>query len=320
MIWSMLLRLRQLCAHIFLAQDTISDLICRDDYERLRAMSADDLSDESEALLSYLQQHMASGIGAKHRPSTDDNTVLTESEVAPIDQATFDQAHGDLGGSHGLTFHFSRYLDALQNSESFSKCVERTMCVACRQPPNDPLVTSCYHIYCRQCLEDFQSSAARRGNDRHRCAECGTYYTDAKPCENILGPFEASHEASSSLQARAGSRSKSKEAKKADTNRWWSLKGEILPSAKTVAFKARVMTWLAEDPNVKIVVYSQFLPMVHILWRICQTERWEVEKYTGAMSHDSRQRALQRFANKDGNVRILLASLKAGGIGLNLTS
>lgn len=60
--------------------------------------------------------------------------------------------------------------------------------------------------------------------------------------------------------------------------------------------------------------------MLHLLGRICRTERWSYEKYTGNMSHESRDKALASFCDPNGNVRILLASLKAGGLGLNLTA
>lgn len=318
MIWSMLLRLRQLCAHPFLVQGTISDLLHRDDYERLRALSAGDLSDESESLLSYLQHHMAGRSETKQKPSADDDTILTESEVLPVGQINFDGLPGsDLGGSHGLNYRFHRYLDDLKRSESYAAMCDRTSCVACRQAPRDPLVTSCFHIYCKDCLADLQSSSARRGNDRHRCSECGTHYTDAKPCEETLTPFAPGHEASSSFETGVGNKAV---ADKKSPPSWCQMRGDILPSAKTIAFKARVMTWLAEDSEAKIVVYSQFLDMIHILSRICRTEGWKAERYTGSMSHETRQRALQRFSDKDGGIKILLASLKAGGIGLNLTS
>lgn len=96
------------------------------------------------------------------------------------------------------------------------------------------------------------------------------------------------------------------------------MKGEVLPSAKTMACKAQVLNWLQEEPDVKIIIYTQFLPIIRILAKICETESWGYCKYTGAMSHESREKAIKEFgANKD--KQILLASLKCGGLGLNLT-
>ena len=98
---------------------------------------------------------------------------------------------------------------------------------------------------------------------------------------------------------------------------WIAMKGEILPSAKTQAVKAQVLNWLEEDKTTKIVIYTQFLPMVRILGRICQTEGWDFVKYTGEMSHEARAKSIREFGGKPA-IKIMLASLRAGGEGLNL--
>jgi len=56
--------------------------------------------------------------------------------------------------------------------------------------------------------------------------------------------------------------------------------------------------------------------MTRILEKICRTEGWSCCKYTGDMSHDSREKAIEEFANSK---QILISSLKSGGLGLNLT-
>jgi SNF2 family DNA or RNA helicase len=48
-----------------------------------------------------------------------------------------------------------------------------------------------------------------------------------------------------------------------------------------IAVKSQILNWIEKDPEVKIIVYSQFIPMLNVLARICQTERWDFEKYTG---------------------------------------
>jgi hypothetical protein len=58
--------------------------------------------------------------------------------------------------------------------------------------------------------------------------------------------------------------------------------------------------------------------MIRILEKICKTEKWGCCKYTGEMSHESRARTIDEFGS-DRDKKILLASLKCGGLGLNLT-
>lgn len=58
---------------------------------------------------------------------------------------------------------------------------------------------------------------------------------------------------------------------------------------------------------------------MRILAKVCQTEGWEFVKYTGGQSHEARQKNIQEFGNPKKNIRIMLASLMCGGLGLNLT-
>lgn len=297
------------------------DLLEREDFEKLRTISSVDLSDESESLLQYLQQKMSTDAGMKRHDSKDD-MIITESETAPIDRFAFDGAHGDLGGTHGLNYDFARYLDRLRDSDAYEEICRRTRCAGCKQPPLDPMVTSCHHVYCRRCLNDIQASSSRRGREQSRCTECGIIYHEIKPCEEVIdeyAPDQDTQTGSSESASVGGLSNGHAKRKKAELENWLLMKGDVLPSSKTVALKAQVMAWIAEDPSVKVIVYSQFIPMIELLYRICRTEGWKAEKYTGRMSHDARERALASFGNPEKDVRILLASLKCGGIGLNLT-
>lgn len=164
----------------------------------------------------------------------------------------------------------------------------------------------------------MQHSFARRALDRHRCNECGTYYTDAKKCQKSLQKFSGAYDDLTG-STDGGGLSITGKGKKAKQQSWLSMHGEVLPSTKTIAVKSQILNWIGADPNVKIIVYSQFIPMLNVLGRICHTEKWGFEKYTGGMSHDSRDKAIRNFGDPTKDKRILLASLKCGGLGLNLT-
>ncbi|KAK4897656.1 hypothetical protein LTR49_027962, partial [Elasticomyces elasticus] len=90
------------------------------------------------------------------------------------------------------------------------------------------------------------------------------------------------------------------------------MKGPILPSAKTQATKAQI----AEDASVKIIIFTHLLPMIRILKKMCKTEKWSHCEYTGKMSQDSKDQSISDFSK---DKQILLASLRSGGLGLNLT-
>lgn len=165
----------------------------------------------------------------------------------------------------------------------------------------------------------MQWEAVEKDEDRAKCMECAGVYTDCKPCgeidfeelpENEDSPSETDHSQQSAKPS--GKRGKNKKAPEVQPRDWIALAGDMLPSVKTIAIKAQLLNWLEGDPKVKVIVYSQFLDMIRIMSRICDTERWGYERYHGNMTFDAREKALQEFADNP-DTRILLASLKCGG-------
>jgi hypothetical protein len=98
-----------------------------------------------------------------------------------------------------------------------------------------------------------------------------------------------------------------------------SVEGPVLRSAKTKAAEAQIESWLADDPDAKILVFTQFIGMLKVMSRICSEREWGHTLFHGGMSFDSRDHAIQKFS-KDADTKVLCASLKAGGVGLNLTA
>jgi hypothetical protein len=94
------------------------------------------------------------------------------------------------------------------------------------------------------------------------CKKCGQASGGSIPCN------EEEEEYLTSPRTQAG---KKKRAKKERVHMdredirddWLSLdtSGNVLPSAKTIAIKAQILNWIQENPKVKIIVYTQFLPM-----------------------------------------------------------
>ncbi|TKA83177.1 hypothetical protein B0A55_00717 [Friedmanniomyces simplex] len=329
-IWTLILRLRQICGHLLLVQVAVCDLLKREDFEKLNAINSnqEEGSDEGANLLLHLRHVLKHNVGVKAVQGGMQGAVVSEGETVPMDLINAAGAEESTGGKHGEAFHFKKYLTSLSKSGKWDIIKEKTRCIGCKQPPYEPFITSCWHIYCYSCIEDLQNYAAGRGKDGARCSECGEEYTSCRPCEG-LDAFDGEGSASESLadpvpgkgsgsgsgNAKAKGKGK-KRAKESEMEDWISLKGEVLPSAKTAATKAQVLNWLADDPEGKIIIFTQFLPMVEILAKICKTEGWSFCKYTGEMNHDAREKAIREFAEQK---QIMLASLRSGGLGLNLT-
>ncbi len=71
--------------------------------------------------------------------------------------------------------------------------------------------------------------------------------------------------------------------------------------------------------NHKALVFSQFLGMLALIREKLKELGVDYEYFDGSTSAIDREKAIQRFQN-DENCRVFLISLKAGGVGLNLTA
>ncbi|KAK6828443.1 P-loop containing nucleoside triphosphate hydrolase [Apiospora arundinis] len=92
----------------------------------------------------------------------------------------------------------------------------------------------------------------------------------------------------------------------------------MVPSAKTTMVKHTVLQWQADAPNDKIIIFTQFLQESMILGRMLQAERKKFVYFFGQMSSKDKSAAIAAFHELD-DVKIMIASLKCGGVALNLT-
>jgi len=69
----------------------------------------------------------------------------------------------------------------------------------------------------------------------------------------------------------------------------------------------------------KVLIFSQFLGMLGLIRKKLEEEKIKYAYFDGSTSSTDRERAIQKFQH-DEECRVFLISLKAGGIGLNLTA
>ncbi|KAF2129498.1 hypothetical protein P153DRAFT_340405 [Dothidotthia symphoricarpi CBS 119687] len=354
----MLLRLRQLTAHVLMLQFVMQDLLEREDIERIREVVNNQAADSNSrrgrtilAIRKQLDQLSASerkkgaklaadkaaqkAAEAKGRATQNNtgnaDTQSDEEEIQedpePEGEAEIDGlsqqkgGRGKSGEEFGKTFNFKPFLSSLKTGESWEKVKKKAKCYYCGKQPELPFVTSCGHLICGGlCLEQSMLEAAEDGREHAPCKACGVTPQYVHPCE----PDEDDVPEPPSRGTRTAA-AKKKEQQRVRRDRediaedWLGKLGEdVLPSAKTIAVKAQILNWIKENPGVKIIIYTQFLAMIRILAKVCEKEGWKIEQYHGKMSFGARDKAIAAFA-KDADVRIMLASLRCGGLGLNLT-
>jgi superfamily II DNA or RNA helicase len=88
-------------------------------------------------------------------------------------------------------------------------------------------------------------------------------------------------------------------------------------SAKVAAVIAELKNKTRETRDEKSVVFSQFARFLDVLERALQQHGITYTRLDGSMSRDLRGENMRRF-HQDASIKVLLATLKSGGMGLNL--
>ena len=94
---------------------------------------------------------------------------------------------------------------------------------------------------------------------------------------------------------------------------------EFKHSAKTEKLMHEIAALRREDPSIKSLVFSQWTSMLDIVQIPLQREGYKFLRLDGSLSQKAREALLSKFRS-DSSYTLLLISLKAGGVGLNLVS
>ncbi|KAJ6184963.1 hypothetical protein N7519_006264 [Penicillium mononematosum] len=208
------------------------------------------------------------------------------------------------------------------------------------------VVTSCLHVYCKGCFDELPGQDGKTDTITYVCTSCKTSieeagYSDDSPKDS---PKKGSPKKSSPKKRK---QSKPKEKGKnvfkkrpqksfkkqvllrdpsddewdepsEDEGDWISRIGDRMPSAKTTAVRDIVTSWVKDDEEVKIVIFVQFLKTVQLLQLMCEKEGWKYTVITGKVSPISRDERIEQFS-KEKDIKVMISSLRTGGVGLNLT-
>lgn len=72
------------------------------------------------------------------------------------------------------------------------------------------------------------------------------------------------------------------------------------------------------EENHKVIIFSQFTRYLDIIQKIVHEKHWKFSRIDGSQNMKKRQSEIDKF--QDGDSQVFLISLKAGGVGLNLTA
>ncbi|KAF9650357.1 hypothetical protein BDM02DRAFT_3223262 [Thelephora ganbajun] len=183
----------------------------------------------------------------------------------------------------------------------------RDECPLCLDIMETPvLIPPCMHKCCKNCAVNFLETCQEQGNDGV-CPVCSS------------GPVKEGDLLEIIIKRESDTREEE------DTPKVVIRKNDFVSSTKIDALLRNLRRIRDQDPHFRAVVFSQFTTFLDIIQTALTRESLSYTRFDGTMDLKKRQAAIKTFKDSngpDGRPRpmVLLISLKAGGVGLNLTN
>lgn len=203
-------------------------------------------------------------------------------------------------------------------------------CPICSEEPmEEQAVAGCWHSACKKCLLDYIEHQSSKG-ELPKCFNCREPINARDVFEVIRhddDEEDSAEEGANALVNAFGADSEDDEelhastqpAKKKTTSPKISLRRvNALSSAKINTLLTQLKRLRKSDPSLKTVIFSQFTSFLDLLGPALTSAGITWLRFDGSMSQKERARVLSDFANRS-KFTVLFLSLRAGGVGLNLT-
>ncbi|KAF8700630.1 hypothetical protein HU200_033975 [Digitaria exilis] len=196
--------------------------------------------------------------------------------------------------------------------------VGSAVCTLCNDTPEDAVVTICGHVFCYQCIHE------RITTDENMCP--------APNCSKTLS-LESLF-SSGALRICISGESSSAGASSSADNESPSISQSSYISSKIQAAMDILNSIISTDAltesgtmesnrsrvaPAKAIVFSQWTGMLDLLELSLNADLIQYRRLDGTMSLNSRDKAVKDF-NTDPEVRVMIMSLKAGNLGLNMVA
>ncbi|KAG8771692.1 DNA helicase rad5 [Ceratobasidium sp. 428] len=180
-------------------------------------------------------------------------------------------------------------------------------CPVCFEPVESPVVIQhCNHTGCEKCFEGFRRMCQEKQVDLV-CPVCRTPVGEDPPW----------------IQAEAADCKVEEDVNCANNiptaSQNASNKSEFRSSTKVDALLRNLRELRENDPSLRAIVFSQFTSFLDIIQKALTWDGFKSLRLDGSMSQQQRSQSLQAFKAPDPAPIIFCISLRAGGVGLNLT-
>lgn len=198
-------------------------------------------------------------------------------------------------------------------------------CPICSEEPmEEQAVLGCWHSACKKCLLEFIEHQIQKG-ELPRCFNCQEpinvrdvfevirHEEDEDDGPGALNALMEAADDEDELYNSSQPVSKTKRVARISLQRV-----NALSSAKIKTLLSQLKKLRKQEPLTKTVVFSQFTSFLDLVAPALSQAGISWLRFDGSISQKERARVLAEFASRS-KFTILLLSLRAGGVGLNLT-
>ncbi|KAG2022727.1 DNA repair protein RAD5 [Coprinopsis cinerea AmutBmut pab1-1] len=182
---------------------------------------------------------------------------------------------------------------------------EVTECPICFGEVEYPMfVPDCMHQFCKECITSHIGICEEKGQSP-TCPSCGQ------------GPLKSSDLVEIVRNKKDGNQPPNSQDPEPEIV---LRRNDFQSSTKLDALVQNLRRLRDQDPCFRAVVFSQFTSFLDLIQVVLTRERFEHYRFDGTMDVKKRGAAISDFKAPSRKPKILVVSLKAGGVGLNLTA
>ncbi|KAJ7508564.1 DNA repair protein RAD5 [Mycena galericulata] len=172
-------------------------------------------------------------------------------------------------------------------------------CPICSDVMESPmLIPECMHRLCKDCIVSHIASSEEKGQEP-RCPSCSRGPIKESDLIEVFRPPKSSQDPQPSVILR---------------------KNDFRSSTKLEALIQNLRKLREQDPCFRAVVFSQFTSFLDLIQVVLKRECFEQYRFDGSMDVKKRGLALDEFRSPTRKPKVLIVSLKAGGVGLNVAA
>ncbi|KAI0029488.1 SNF2 family N-terminal domain-containing protein [Vararia minispora EC-137] len=211
-------------------------------------------------------------------------------------------ADGDASiGTQGGNAYAEKVLKSLSQDDNVDEC---TICMDGMERPM--MFPKCMHKCCKDCAVGYLSACAEKGEDG-RCPTCN------------VGPIEETELLEVVRRRNDKGEDWAPPTSQESSPEVTLRRNDFTSSTKLEALVSNLRRLQNQDPCFRAVVFSQFTSFLDLIQTVLGRERFAYFRFDGSMDIKRRNAAIAEFKSPSRSPKVMIISLKAGGVGLNLT-